>query len=111
MGDQNLRVWPVQGDGYGNVQEFPRYAKYRMEPHYPGAVGDANHDLVVYTVDDTPERNEDEIARFHATEILVAYAGQRTPGAIQDVELQREQAGRTKTTSTPAKAGTSTSKK
>jgi hypothetical protein len=118
MGDQNLRVWPVQGDGYGDVQEFPRYAKYRMEPHYPGAAGDANHDLVVYTVDDTPERNENELARFQSTEVIVAYAGQPTPAPIldemnQDDRDRRPAAKTAKSTDTkggtPAKVGATSS--
>jgi hypothetical protein len=91
MGDQIMRVWPIDGDTYGDVQEFPRYAKYRMEPHYPGAAGDTNHDLVIYTVDDTPERNETELARFHATEVLVAYAGQSMPAPILHQLSQREE--------------------
>jgi hypothetical protein len=97
MGDQIMRVWPIEGDTYGDVQEFPRYAKYRMEPQYPGAAGDANHDLVIYTVDDTPERNETELARFHATEVLVAYAGQSMPAPILHQLSQREEGGTPRT--------------
>lgn len=110
MGDQNMRVWPVEGDGYGEVQEFPRYAKYRMEPHYPGAAGDANHDLVIFTVEDTPERDETELARFRSTEVVVAYSGQPTPAPILDAMNAREQADRPKVPAqkTLAKSGTTT---
>jgi hypothetical protein len=86
MGDQTLRVWPIEGDTYGDVQEFPRYAKYRMEPQYPSAAGDANHDLVIYTVDDSVDqpvgqpRNETELARFHATTRKSSKRPTRTPG-------------------------------
>jgi hypothetical protein len=103
MGDQIMRVWPIEGDTYGDVQEFPRYAKYRMEPQYPGATGDANHDLVIYTVDDSVDqpvgqpRNETELARFHATEVLVAYAGQSMPAPILHQLSQREQGGTPRT--------------
>lgn len=109
MGDQNLRVWPVEGDGYGDVQEFPRYAKYRMEPNYPGAAGDANHDLVVYQRDESTENEENELARFHATDVIVAYAGQPTPGPILDAMNQRPTAGASRTSK--PKAGSAADKK
>jgi hypothetical protein len=111
MGDQNLRVWPVEGDSYGDVQEFPRYAKYRMEPHSPGVAGDANHDLVVYTVEDTPERDERELARFRSTEVMVAFSGQPTPAPILGAMNAREQAGRSKVPVQGAAAKSSTKTK
>jgi hypothetical protein len=77
MGDRNIRVWPVSGEGYGDMVEYPPFAKYRMEPHHPGAAGDRHHDLVLYTVDD--DRNEQELGRHVLTEVLVAWAGQPSP--------------------------------
>jgi hypothetical protein len=110
MGDQNLRVWPVEGDGYGDVIEYPRYAKYRMEPNYPGAAGDANHDLVVYEKDEDGEENE--LGRHHLTEYVVAFAGQPSPiPTAADPELQGSDARNTSVTGSGGKARkTSTSK-
>lgn len=89
MGDQNLRVWPVKDDGYGDVIEYPAYAKYRMEPQYPGATGDKNTDLVVYERDDTADNGERELGRHQSSEVLIAYSGQPTPTAVYDTETDR----------------------
>jgi hypothetical protein len=105
MGDQNIRVWPVEGDGYGDMIEYPRYAKYRMEPDYPGAAGDKNHELVVYTKDGDEET---ELGRHKLTENVVAFSGQPSPiPTAADPALQGDAA---RNTSAPAtgrkKAGT-----
>lgn len=99
MGDSNLRVWPADGDTHGEVTEYPRYAKYRYEPHFPGATGPANTDLVVY------ERGEDgsedkELARHKLSDVLMALPGQPTPAAV----LESEQDRRVTHTSKPTKA-------
>lgn len=107
MGDQNLRVWEVDGDTYGEEQSFPRHAKYRMEPQYPGASGDKNTDLVIYERDEAAENGENELARFTSSEVLVAFAGQPTPGPILDAANQPPE--RKAPTASKAKAGTSTS--
>lgn len=88
MGDQNLRVWTVEGDSYGKEQSFPRHAKYRMEPHYPGASGDKNTDIVIYERDESEKNGERELARFTSSEVIVAFAGQPTPGPILDAANQ-----------------------
>lgn len=86
MGDQNLRVWPVDGDEYGDVVEYPRSAKYRKEPHFPGATGDKQHDLVVFLRDDSAEDGENVLGRHSLADVLVAYAGQPTPAVVLDSE-------------------------
>lgn len=103
MSDQNLRVYPVEGDEYGEVQEFPRFAKYRMEPHFVGATGDAQTDLVVYEKDDSAEDGERELGRFTSSEVLILFPGQRTPTGV---DLAEDDNKRTPTaTPTHAKAG------
>lgn len=105
MGDQNLRVWPVQGDGYGDPIEYPRYAKYRKEPHYPGAAGDVNHDLVIYRRGPETKNEEEELGRHKLSEVIVAHAGQPTPVPVaSDPTLQ----GSAARNPAPKKAGTST---
>lgn len=99
MGDSGLRVWPIDGDSYGEVIEYPRFARYRMEPDAPGATGDAHHDLVVYEKDEAAEDGERELGRHRMTDVIVAYAGQPTPAAVSTVTEDP----------TPAKSGSSKS--
>jgi hypothetical protein len=80
MADGNLRVWPIEGDGFGDEIAYPKWTKYRMEPQFPGATGDVNHDLVIYEKDEDHE--EHELARHKLTEVMIAYAGQPTPAAV-----------------------------
>lgn len=91
MADQNLRVWPVTDDGYGDVIEYPAYAKYRMEPHYPGAAGNENTDLVVFerTTDPDTSDGEKELGRHCVAEVLIAFSGQPTPLAVLESENER----------------------
>jgi hypothetical protein len=77
MADQNLRIYPVQGDNYGDAIEYPPYAKYRMEPNYPGAAGDKNYSIVLYELDD--KREEHELGRHDLSDNLVVFAGQPSP--------------------------------
>ncbi len=105
MGDHNLRVWPVEGDGYGEVIEYPRYAKYRKEPHYPGATGDANHDLVMY---EKVGGKENELGRHAMGDILIAYAGESTPTAVAQYFDEKSKGSTTKSS---RKAGTATNSK
>jgi hypothetical protein len=77
MADQNLRVYPVQGDDYGDAIEYPAFAKYRMEPNYPGAAGDKNYSIVIYELDE--KREEHELGRHELSENLVVFAGQPSP--------------------------------
>lgn len=80
MSNDNLRVWPVEGDGYGEMIEYPPFAKYRMEPHYGGATGDANHDLIVFAVSTIDgKREETELGSHPMGECLIAFAGQPSP--------------------------------
>lgn len=80
MADGNLRVWPIEGDGFGDEIAYPKWTKYRMEPQFPGATGDVNHDLVIYEKDEQHE--EHELARHKLTDVMMAYAGQPTPAAV-----------------------------
>ncbi len=80
MSDNGLTVYPIEGDGYGDPIEYAAGTRYRMEPHYPGAAGDVNHDLVLFTKD--REHEEDEVARHKANEVLVVHAGEPTPPAV-----------------------------
>lgn len=105
MGDQNLRVWPVDGDGYGEVIEYPPYAKYRMEPETPGATGDRKTFLVVYERDETADDGEHELGRHRSSDVLIAYSGQPTPPAVLEAEHGRRSTVTSKS-KTPARART-----
>jgi hypothetical protein len=97
MGDQNLRVWPVEGDGYGDVIEYPRYAKYRMQPHYPGATGPRHTDLVVY--EKTAQQEEKVLGKHTVADVQIAFAGQGSPiPQASDPALQGDRARNTPTT-------------
>lgn len=111
MGDQNLRVWPIEGDGYGEVTEYPRNAKYRMEPHFVGATGAKQTDLVVFERDDKAENGENELGRHTLSEILLVYPGQPTPPAVSESEDARRSTVTSGRRKTPAKAGTVADKK
>lgn len=89
MGDQSLRVWPVKDDTYGDVIEYPRNAKYRMEPHFPGATGAKQTDIVVFERDDAADEGENELGRHTLSEVLLAYPGQPTPPAVEESEHER----------------------
>jgi hypothetical protein len=91
MGDQNLRVWPVDGDTYGDVVEYPAGASYRSVPIEPGASGDMNHDLVVTERREPGESVDDprELGRHRMSEVLIAYPGQPTPDAVLESEHAR----------------------
>lgn len=114
MGDQNLRVWPVDGDTYGDVIEYPANARTRLVPVEPGATGPANTDLVVTARSEpgTPVDDQDELGRHRLVDVLVVYPGQPTPSAVLASEQDRTTTvtapPRTKT---PAKAGAATDKK
>ena len=91
MGDQNLRIWPVDGDGYGDVVEYPADAKYRLVPIEPGATGPANTDLVVTERGEpgTPVDDLTELGRHRLVDVLVVYPGQPTPAAVLSSEHER----------------------
>jgi hypothetical protein len=94
MSDQNLRVWPVEGDSYGDAIEYPRYAKYRMEPHYPGATGPRHTDLVVYERD--AQGTEKVLGRHTVADVQIAFAGQGSPiPQASDPTLQGDRARNT----------------
>lgn len=112
MADQNLRVWPVEGDTYGEVIEYPHGAKTRFEPHEPGQTGAMNTDLVVYTKDD--EREEHEIGRHTLADVLLVWPGQPTPDAVLASERDRlttvsaaDTASSSSSSTTPAKTSSS----
>jgi hypothetical protein len=107
MADTNLRVYPVDGDGYGEPIEYPAGVGYRTEPIKPGATGDANHDLVVYDKrdldsDDRPK----ELGRHRMTEVLVVYPGQPSPVTATSTDTSSPKAKSTKTSTPQDKAGT-----
>jgi hypothetical protein len=109
MGDQNLRVRPWTGDGYGDLITYPKYAKYRMEPNYPGATGDANTTMVVYERDETADNGERELGRHELDKSLVAFANQPDPTPPSEVDATEgasDTANKAKATNT-----TSTTKK
>lgn len=91
MGDQNLRVWPIEDDGYGAVVEYPASAKSRLVPIEPGATGPANTDLVV-TARGEPGTSVDdleELGRHRLVDVLVVWPGQPTPTVVLDSERDR----------------------
>lgn len=96
MGDQHLRIWETDGDTYGDVKEYPSYAKYRYEPQYPGATGPTQTDLVIF---EKAEDGDREMARFQLDKILMAFPGQPTPDPVLAAERER----RTTETSAPRK--------
>lgn len=77
MSGDNIRVWPVEGDKIGDPVEYPPFTKYRYEPHFGGATGDKNHDMVLYKTDSSG--TEHELGRHPMGEILVAFSGQPDP--------------------------------
>lgn len=91
MGDQNLRVWPVDGDSYGDVIEYPADVRTRLVPVEPGATGPANTDLVVTARSEpgTPVDEQDELGRHRLTDVLIVYPGQPTPDAVLSSEHDR----------------------
>lgn len=111
MGDQNLRVWPVEGDSYGEVSEYPRNAKYRMEPHFPGATGAEQTDIVIFERDSTATDGENELGRHTLSEVLLVYPGQPTPPAVAESEDARRNTVTSGRKKTPTKVGATVDKK
>jgi hypothetical protein len=108
MADQNLRIYPVQGDGYGDAIEYPAFAKYRMEPDYPGAAGDKNHHIVVYELDD--KREEVELGRHDLSDHLVVFAGQPSPFRSEGTVPSQVNKAAASTTTKKGSSTTSSSK-
>lgn len=103
-----MKVYPVEDDGYGEPIEYPKFARYRMEPHYPGAAGDVNHDLVLYELDE--KREEKEIGRHKVSDVLIQFSGHPEPlPPAEDPANTREATSSTtaKKTSSKQTAGSS----
>lgn len=101
MSSDNLRVRDWTGDGYGELTTYPKYAKYRMEPNFPGATGDKQHTMVVYERDESAENGERELGRHDMGTSLVAFAGQPDPTPSTEVDpAEGANSGAAKTRST-----------
>lgn len=84
MAEDTLRVRAWTGDGYGDLVTYPKYARYRMEPNFPGATGDKQHTLVVYRPDEDAKNGEEELGRHDMGESLIAFPGQTDPTPTTD---------------------------
>lgn len=79
MADQGLRVWPVTETGYGDVTEYPRRARYRVEPRAESTATHPAADLVV------SDRDGNELGRHDYTggTNVVAFENQPTPECVR----------------------------